>query len=225
MKRESFVIRRSFYEPLKDLALEEKGVLFDAICNYALDETAPEGLSPSLRIAFSFISSNIDRDAEKYQSVIDRNRLNGSKGGRPPKNPEEPKQPSGFFGNPEEPKKPDSVSDSVSVSVSEKKKKTKVFIPPSLKEVIEFFLLKGSDENTAKKAFDHYDIADWKNTNGKPVGSWKQTMLTNWINSSHSYMPNGVKPTARGRPGQILQPDEARAAELLVKFNQKTATI
>ncbi|HZL11681.1 MAG TPA: DUF6291 domain-containing protein [Prolixibacteraceae bacterium] len=76
MKRDSFIIYRSFYEPVKELSDADKGILFDAICTYALDGITTENLSPMLHLAFSFISSTIDRDAEKYKNIVERNRAN-----------------------------------------------------------------------------------------------------------------------------------------------------
>ena len=51
-------------------------------------------------MAFSFLSANMDREAERYRKIVERNRANGKKGGRPRK----PIKPSGFFGNPVEPR-------------------------------------------------------------------------------------------------------------------------
>ena len=56
---------------------------------------------------------------QAYQKVVDRNKINGSKGGRP-KNPKEPKKPSGLNGLNKEPKKADSVSGSDSDKGSDK---------------------------------------------------------------------------------------------------------
>ncbi len=114
---------------------------------------------------------------------------------------------------PEQPAKQPVIeqSDNQQVTTYKNKRKKEVykrttvsFNPPSLNEVIDFFKSKGLDEQIAKKAFDHYDIADWKNTNGKPVGSWKQTMLTNWINSSRSYTPNGKQILTEPQPFKPL---------------------
>ncbi len=124
-KRDSFVFRRSFYEPIRELNDEDRGKLVGAICNYAFDEELPV-LPPVLKMAFNFIIATIDRDIAKYQSVIERNQKNGRGGGRP-KNPpglattEEPKKPTGFLENPpesEEPKKPYNDCDIDSYSVS-----------------------------------------------------------------------------------------------------------
>ena len=72
-------------------------------------------------------------------------------------------------------------------------------------------------------------VAGWKNKKKTKteVIDWEST-LRNAISqpANKVYKPlNSTKPTAQGRPGQILQPDEARAAELLAKFEQKTSTI
>jgi hypothetical protein len=56
------------------------------------------------------------------------------------------------------------------------KKEKKKFIPPSEVEVIDYFLQNGFDAQLAKRAFNHYNEADWIDTTGKPVLSWKQKM-------------------------------------------------
>src|SRR3989304_6206802 len=59
-------------------------------------------------------------------------------------------------------------------SIREEKK----FIPPSVDEVISYFKENGYSMSTAKRAYGHYAVADWHDTNGKPVKSWKQKMGT-----------------------------------------------
>lgn len=56
---------------------------------------------------------------------------------------------------------------------------------PTLSEVEDYFLEKGSTIEAARKAFEYYDIADWKDSKGKPVKNWKQKMLAVWINNSN----------------------------------------
>lgn len=67
-----------------------------------------------------------------------------------------------------------------------REKKSKLLIPPTLFEVEAFFREKGLNEILAKKAFDHYDSTGWVDSQGKDVKSWKQKMLTNWINTDSS---------------------------------------
>jgi hypothetical protein len=88
-----------------------KQLLF-AIFDYHKNMTI-NPLSPMAKMAFSFIKSNLDRDMQKYEAIVNRNRNNGLKGGRPTK---QPKKPSGLIGNPKnpsEPKKADTVTDTV----------------------------------------------------------------------------------------------------------------
>jgi len=107
MAKNSFVLYLDGYtDSIGELTYEQKGMLFDAIYNYAgANAKEPENLG-FLNLALDPIKASINRDTEKYQKICDRNKRNGKKGGRPAdeKNPGEPKKPSGLSGNPEKPK-------------------------------------------------------------------------------------------------------------------------
>jgi len=113
--RKSFIVHNDSLGILDSLSDEQCGELFRAIKAYQLGEDLE--LSPIVDVAFYPFKSQFIRDNEKYQNIVDRNKLNGSKGGRP-KNPVEP---SGLSGNPEKPQKADSVSKSDSKSDSKSK--------------------------------------------------------------------------------------------------------
>lgn len=115
-KRKSFLIYIDSLPVLDDLNDEQAGRLFKAISAYHNDVDLE--LDSLTKIAFSPFKSQFARDEEKYQKIVERNKNNGLKGGRPKTedNQEEAKQPSGLFGNPSNPNKADSVSVSVSVS-------------------------------------------------------------------------------------------------------------
>jgi hypothetical protein len=92
-----------------DIRLE----VYESIIVYATTGNV-KGLKPMANVAFNFAKTTIDRDADRYMSVVERNKLNGANGGRPKKevNDQKPKKPSGLFGNPknpDEPKKPDMI--------------------------------------------------------------------------------------------------------------------
>lgn len=72
--------------------------------------------------------------------------------------------------------------------------KTKSVQKPTLTQVEDFFIEKGSTTEQAKKAFDYYEVADWHDAKGKPVKNWKQKMLSVWINNSN-FKNNFNKPT------------------------------
>ena len=79
--------------------------------------------------------------------------------------------------------------------VNNKKVNQKKFTPPDISEVKKFFAEKGYTEESAIKAFNHYNLAEWHDTNGNPVKSWKQKMNTVWfkeeniIKVSQGYRP------------------------------------
>jgi len=79
-----------------------------------------------------------------------------------------------------------SVTESTQSKVKESKvNKTKVikkeFIPPTIEEVIEYFIPKGYTREAAVKAFNYYSTTDWVDGQGKRVLSWKQKMIAVWF--------------------------------------------
>jgi hypothetical protein len=110
--KESFVLYKSFYEPTKNLCIEDKASLYDAIFQYQIEGIEPPNTS-RIYMAFLFFKNQFRLDEEKYSKVVERNKSNGSKGGRPSLNSkpkitnEIPNNPMGF----EEPKKADNDND------------------------------------------------------------------------------------------------------------------
>jgi len=142
--RKSFILHNDSLNVLDILTDEQAGKLFKAIRNY--QNGVPQELDFGINIAFVQFENQFKRDEEKYESVVERNKINGSKGGRP-KNPTEPKEtqnnPVGFLetqNNPTEPKKADSDSknDSESDSGSGSKKEIDI-IPKKQKKVVSEF--------------------------------------------------------------------------------------
>jgi len=86
--KESFVFYKSWKEALTDVPDDIRLEVYDCIIEYAFSGKVPS-LKPMAKMAFNFIKNDIDRASEKYNKIVDRNRDNGKKGGRPrnPKNP------------------------------------------------------------------------------------------------------------------------------------------
>jgi len=61
------------------------------------------------------------------------------------------------------------------------RKMNKTFVPPLVEEVMEYFKENGYSKESALKAFNHYALAEWHDTGGKPVLNWKQKMNTVWF--------------------------------------------
>jgi len=113
MKKRSFVMYHDQQKTFESMPDEDAGKLIKAIFKYAEgEEPVLEGLMVAL---FEGFRATLDRDCEKYTNTVERNRLNGKKGGRP-KRSDNPKEPSGLKW---EPKQPDSDSGSGIESDSE----------------------------------------------------------------------------------------------------------
>lgn len=81
MTKKSFILYCDTYEHIKCLPLDEKGRLLDAIFNYSLhNEVEIDGMAG---MAFSFIKAQMERDGQKYDKFLDKQKENGAKGGRP----------------------------------------------------------------------------------------------------------------------------------------------
>jgi uncharacterized phage protein (TIGR02220 family) len=109
----SFILyadQRSYFDKLTD---DEAGRLIKHIFSYVNDEN-PNPVDRITDLSFEPIKLQLKRDLIKYESIVNRNKSNGSLGGRP-KTQEEPKKPTGLFGNPIKPKKADNdtVNDTV----------------------------------------------------------------------------------------------------------------
>lgn len=109
--KKSFMLYYDYRQHLSLLTDEERGRLLMALLDYGEKGIEPE-MDGALLMAFSFISSQIDRDAARYEEKCRKRREAGKQGGRPPKaNADEEKQTkakkaNGFSDNQEKAKKP-----------------------------------------------------------------------------------------------------------------------
>lgn len=77
----SFILHTDSLGILEKLSNEQKGILFDAIYRYHLGELIE--LDPLMDIVFTPFKNQFERDFVKYENIVNRNRFNGQKGGRP----------------------------------------------------------------------------------------------------------------------------------------------
>lgn len=126
--RKSFIIHKDSLAILDELNDEQVGKLFRAIAAYQNGKEIE--VDTLTKIAMVPFKNQFERDEQAYNHTIERNKLNGIKGGRPknPNNPsgsfDNPNNPLGFsetHSNPLKPKKPDSDSDSDSKNDSKSK--------------------------------------------------------------------------------------------------------
>lgn len=82
--KRSFLLYIDTYDAIKDLSIEEKAQLLDAIFQYHINPENPLGsMGLGAKTAFNFLVTQFKRDNEKYIKIVERNRKNGYKGGRP----------------------------------------------------------------------------------------------------------------------------------------------
>lgn len=96
MAREYFCAYHSYLESMEPLNDSERGRLFTALLQYSKTGVAPD-LTGNERFVFYGMKSQIDRDAERYDVFMKKQRENGQKGGRPKKGESNPKNPSLFW--------------------------------------------------------------------------------------------------------------------------------
>jgi hypothetical protein len=112
--KKSILFYVDWHDTFKELNDEDAGKLIKHIFAYVNDEN-PICDDLIINIAFEPIKQSLKRDLKRYEEYIDKQSVNGAKGGRPKKATEtQITQP--FF---EKPKKADSVSDSVNDNESD----------------------------------------------------------------------------------------------------------
>lgn len=117
-ERKSFLLHFDSLGILDQLTIEQCGKLFIACRDFNLGKEIE--LDSTLELVFFTFKNQFKRDKKKYKKIVDRNKSNGSKGGRPV-NPSKPKKPTGLIENPSKPKKADSGSVNGSVNVNDNK--------------------------------------------------------------------------------------------------------
>ena len=172
--RDSIVFYRSFYEAIKEIPLEEQGVVYNAIYGYALDGIEPE-LSGIAKAIFLLVKPQIDANNSRYE--------NGKKGGKPKTNQNETKT---------EPKTNQDVTETepnenVNVNVNEndlkENTKRKVFTKPTVEEVKAYCVERKNNVNP-DKFIDFYESKGWL-IGKNPMKDWKACVRT-WEKGSAS---------------------------------------
>lgn len=181
--KKSFLLYCDIHNTVSMLPDEYAGKLFKHILAY-VNDLNPTTDDMLLQIAFEPIKQTLIRDLDKYNNIIERNKDNGSKGGRPKK--ENPNNPVGFLETQRNPKKPkkadidiDSVIDSDIDSVIDSDKLINKHIPSIsefsdyAKTIIQDFK---SYEFSIENKYNAWIEAGWKDGNGKKIVNWKSKL-------------------------------------------------
>jgi hypothetical protein len=100
--KRSFLLYTDVHFTVQKLSNEQAGKLFKHILSYVNDED-PVINDVIIELVFEPIKQALKRDLKRYEAICQRNRDNGSKGGRPKSVLGKPKKPSGLITNPNNP--------------------------------------------------------------------------------------------------------------------------
>ena len=194
--KSSFIMYTEYREHASLLSREQQGDLFMAVMNYAAGDELPE-LDGMTQMAFSFIKTQMDRDNEKYQKMVEARREAGKKGGRPPKAngfDEKAKKANGFFEKQTKAKKPDNEDDNVDVDDTYigvgSVKRTK-FVPPTHQDVAEYCRERGYCNIDVERFIDFYSSKGWMVGKNK-MKDWKAA-VRNWARQDMATKPNNTR--------------------------------
>ena len=83
----------------------------------------------------------------------------------------------------------------------------KVFQKPTFEEIKSYFIENGYSIQSAKKAFDYYESAKWKDSKGNQVKNWKQKMIGVWFKDENKQTAMGPvkrKVSGENEQGQLI---------------------
>jgi len=196
MIRDSFIFYRSFFEATKPLSQEQKAELFDAICGYALDNNCPNENSPIVTAMFSLIKPQLDANYKRF--------LNGTKGAKIKQ--ELSKAKANAKQTQSKPKANVNVNvnvnDNVNDNVNVNEKKRGRFTAPSLLDVQEIFIEKGSTKLEADLFFNFYGSKNWHV--GKNKMKNYKLAIAGWITRK--------KIEANGKPNKQARTEQLQAS-------------
>lgn len=167
--KKSFILYSDQSGVFNQLPDEIAGKLIKHIFAYVNDEN-PISDDLIINIAFEPIKQSLKRNLKRYEEYVNKQSVNGAKGGRPKKATEtQITQP--FF---EKPKKADSVSVSDSVNVNDNVNNNKVFMKPTIEDIKKAF-----PTFNAEYFYNYYQSNGWMLGRNK-MKDWNAT-VKNWI--------------------------------------------
>ena len=186
-EKKSFVLYHDIRTPLELLTDEQRGKLYLALLNYSEYGELPD-FDGALLMAFAFIRTSLDRDAEAWAEKRAKRAEAGRSGGLAKvanaSNASSSKQ------NVANLAVPVPVSVSVPVPVNVNSPNTSVgrrtaasppraarFTPPTVDEVKTYCVERGSSVDP-EKFVDFYSANGWKQGKNKPIVDWKAAVRT-----------------------------------------------
>lgn len=182
-RTQGFRLLPSYYEAIRDLPDQERLQIYDALMDYGFGN-AVQGLPPSIQGYFRLIQPSLDKSI-KFEI---KQKENGAKGGRPPKNQnitqQKPKPDLGFENENLAFALDLAVDNDLAVEIeraieeggADKPPRSPRFIPPTVEEVRGYCLERGNKVNP-QHFVDFYASKGWKVGN-QGMRDWRAAVRT-----------------------------------------------
>lgn len=192
-ERKSFMLYLDNLRQWEMLSDEQAGVLIKALHRYAQSGEQLRSADGMVMMAYSFITSQIDRDAEKYDETCKKRAENARKRYQKPDG-EQTANASGEMQNLQmhtNASDTDKDTDKDTDTDTERDKETDIqgaspahsFAPPSVDEVRDY-CRKRKNRISAPRFVEHYSAVGWM-VNGQPVTDWR-ALVRKWETTPHS---------------------------------------
>jgi len=186
MKRKAFNFYSSYYETAKMLDDKNRLAFLDAIIKRQFTGVETD-LSKYPMANFAYVSQKFSIDAQilgwesKMKIELSENETITYPSAGASEGASEGGKEGGKEGASVQVQEQVQGKEKVQEQVQVQEKHKKIFMPPKILEVIEYFKEKGYSEQAAKKAFEYYDVADWHDSKGNKVKNWRQKMQSVWF--------------------------------------------
>ena len=186
-EKKSFVLYHDIRTPLELLTDEQRGKLFLALLNYSEYGELPD-FDGALLMAFAFIRTSLDRDAEAWAEKRAKRAEAGRSGGLAKvanaSNASSSKQNVANLAVPVPvsvrvpvPVNGNTPNTSVGRETADKPPRASRFTPPTVGEVKVYCQERGSSVDP-EKFVDFYSANGWKQGRNKPIVDWKAAVRT-----------------------------------------------
>lgn len=212
--KKSFVLYADLIKSLEHLTNEEKGILFNHLLEYVNDMN-PTLTDRLILTAWKPIELQLKRDLVKFEEVKAKRSKAGKRSAelralindeQDLTNPTSVESAEQNLTNPTDNVNDndndndnvtdnDNDTDNDNVSVIKKKPRTNRFVPPTISDVKLYFLENGYTIQSGEKAFNYYNVADWKDSKGNQVKNWKQKMQAVWFKEENEIKEKPKEPT------------------------------
>ena len=181
MERKQFTFYRSYLDAIIRLPKKEQGAILLAICQYALNESDPTGLSPIAETVFTLVRPTLDAGRRKANA--------GEAGGKSEAKQKQTASKTEAKAKQTPREKEGEIEKEVEIEVEIVKEnecyrektpdgveKKQRFVPPTVEQVAEYCLKRGNKVDP-QRWHDHYSAKGWV-VGKSPMKDWKAAVRT-----------------------------------------------